>query len=183
MSILLINSAPFTTEFIDPICELFAKKKINYKTVNYNDLPESLDSFKGIIISSSPMGDDIIDEQLPLYQWIKNYSKPIIGSCHGHQLLGSLYGSEIIINKESEEGVMPIEFIKDDELFNGLSKIFMVEQHHKKSVTIPINFEHLAQSSGCKNQIMKHHSKPFYGCQFHIEKAPELLINFANLCN
>lgn len=181
--ILIINSAPFTQEFVDPIINLFKEEGINFRLVDYDKIPEEKNNFSGVIISASPKGDDIIEKQLPFYQWIKNYSKPIIGSCHGHQLLGVLFGSKVIMGKEAEEGIYPVQVMKNDVLFEDLMTIFKVEQHHIKSITLPISFNLLASSGQCKNQIMKHNYKPIYGCQFHLEKSLELLLNFVKICN
>lgn len=181
-NILLINSAPFTKEFVQPIVNLFNKKKVDYKLINYTEIPETIGHFTHVIISASPKGDDIINEQLPLYKWLKDYNNPVLGSCHGHQLMGVLYGSEIIIGHESEEGFHSITIKKDDVIFQDLENTFEVEQHHVKSITVPVEFEVLASSERCKNQIMKHKIKPFYGCQFHVESRLDLVVNFIELC-
>ena len=150
---------------------LFNKVCISYSIVDYKDIPENKNNYRGVIISASPKGDDITQEQLPFYQWIPEYSKPIIGSCHRNQLLGTLFGSRIIMGKEAEEGIFPVQVMKNDVIFEGLKTIFKVEQHHIKSITLPISFNLLASSGQCKNQIMKHNYKPIYGCQFHIEHS------------
>lgn len=180
-NILIINSAPFTNEFVQPIVELLNKNKVNYNLINYTEIPENTDLFTHVIISASPKGDDIINEQLPIYEWLKDFNKPVLGSCHGHQLMGVLFGSEIIFDEESEEGFHPITVLKDDGIFNNMPIAFEVEQHHVKSVTLPQNFKLLASSERCKNQIMKHKSRPFYGCQFHVESSLDLVMNFVNL--
>jgi len=87
------------------------------------------------------------------------------------------------MGKEAEEGIFPVQVMKNDVIFEGLKTIFKVEQHHIKSITLPISFNLLASSGQCKNQIMKHNYKPIYGCQFHIEHSLELLLNFVKICN
>jgi len=51
---------------------LFNKVCISYSIVDYKDIPENKNNYRGIIISASPKGGDIIQEQLPFYQWIPN---------------------------------------------------------------------------------------------------------------
>lgn len=182
--ILIINSAPFTGDFVNPIIDLYLENNIPFMAIDYTNIPESLDQYSGVIISASPRGDDIIDEQLPFYQWLKDYDNPVLGSCHGHQLMSILFGSQLIIGNESEEGMHAIEMKAYDELLIALpGKNWMVEQHHIKSTTLPNGFIQLASSDRCSNQIMKHNNKPMYGCQFHIESQPELLMNFSVLCD
>ncbi|MDA3893293.1 MAG: hypothetical protein PF517_16645 [Salinivirgaceae bacterium] len=180
-NILIINSAPLTLEFIKPLVELFTSKKIKHKPISFNEIPKNLDDFSHIIISASPKGDDIIHEQVPIYQWIREYNKPILGSCHGHQLLGVLYGSNIIIGKECEEGFLNIRSIENDPIFSDIQSSIVVEQHHVKSISLPNDFKLLASSEKCKVQLMKHKEKPFYGCQFHIESRLDLVMNFVEL--
>lgn len=180
-NILIINSAPFTKEFVQPLVDLFNNKNIDYKLINYIEIPDNKELFTHVIISASPKGDDIIDEQLPIYQWLKDFNKPVLGSCHGHQLMGVLYGSKIIVGDECEEGINSIEQKEEDPIFKDIEKTIMVEQHHVKSINLPKKFKLLASSCKCINQIMKHHNKPFYGCQFHIESRLDLVMNFVNL--
>lgn len=180
--ILIINSAPFTQEFTNPIIEFFKSKNIAFKTVSYLNLPSKLDNYSGIIISASPKGDDIIDEQLPIFQWLKTHTKPVLGSCHGHQLMGMLFGSSLYEKPESEEGMCDIQFLQQDNLLNNLANPLLVEQHHIKSISMPKNFIHLAKSDNCRNQIMRHKTLPLYGCQFHIEHLDTLLLNFSLIC-
>ncbi|MBW6535614.1 MAG: hypothetical protein K0B11_11435 [Mariniphaga sp.] len=53
---------------------------------------------------------------------------------------------------------------------------------HNDSISIPPDFELLATSKTCHNQIMKHRNKPLYTCQFHPEYHKHKLIqNFLNI--
>jgi len=148
--ILIINSAPFTLEFVEPITDLFNKRKIPYNLVSFDEIPDKKEKYAGIIISASPRGNDIIDTQLPYYPWLLNYKKPVIGSCHGHQLIGVLHGSSLIINHEAEEGIHTIDFDTKNILFSELKSPLNVEQHHIKSISLPKQFDLLASSEKCK---------------------------------
>ncbi len=179
--LLLINSAPFTTEFVQGIQDFMQAQNQPCQLVPYHAIPENKEDYAGVIISASPRGDDIIAEQLPLYAWLKDNNKPVLGSCHGLQLMGVLWGAELKINNEAEEGRHTIFFKKDDALFKGLPTPYTVEQHHIKSIGLPAGFDLLASSEKCAVQVIKHKSKPLYGAQFHVENAPDLLLNFLNV--
>jgi len=181
MNILIINSAPYTSDFVDPIKDTLNKNAVNFKTVNYNNIPFYINNYNGIIISASPMGDDIVGTQLPYYEWIKKSDIPILGICHGHHIIGVLHGSELIKNTQQEEGICLIDIMRDDPIFAGFKKTMIVEQHHNKSISLPLNFILLASSDKCKVQVIKHKIKPVYSVQFHAEKYPEILFNFLKI--
>ena len=183
--ILLVNNAePRITEFIIPIEKIIERMgsisiSIEYcECINFN-----FENFDGAILTGSPQGDDIVEHHLPYFLWVKQFNKPILGICAGHHVAGFMYGSEILRGKESEIGDFVVEIIKEDLLFNGMDNFFKVKQMHNDSITLPKNFELLATSKNCKNQLMKHKQKPLYTCQFHPEFYNHKLIkNFINIC-
>lgn len=58
---------------------------------------ERLAEFQGVIISGAPILLSEIDPTRYLIQfnWIRNWDKPLLGICFGHQILGMLHGAEI----------------------------------------------------------------------------------------
>jgi GMP synthase (glutamine-hydrolysing) len=135
-------------------------------------------------MTGSPQGDDIVEHHSPYFQWIKSCEKPIFGICAGHHITGFLFGAEILKSEEPESGDFEVEIIKNDPLFTGSSSILKVKQMHNDSITLPADFELLATSKTCKNQIMKHKHKPIYTCQFHPEFYNHKLIhNFIEICS
>lgn len=85
-------------------------------------------------------------------------------------------------NKEPESGDFNVEITKPDPLFDEMPNSIRVKQMHDDSITLPTEFELLATSTTCKNQLMKHKQKPIYTCQFHPEfYNPELIKNFVKL--
>ena len=181
MKILIINSAPYTDEFVEPIVRTIIKAAVKSELVGYDNIPEDLDCYGGVIISASPKGDDIIHAHLPYYQWIRSSLKPILGICHGHQFIGVLYGSDLIINKQSEDGEHLVSIEEDNPLFAGYERSFKVEQHHKDSITLPEEFRLLASSMRCRVQAMVHQVRPIYTVQFHAENNPRIILNFAEI--
>lgn len=183
--ILLVNNAePGITEFTRPIEKIIARVGSTSISIDYGECTKfNFNNFDGVILTGSPQGDDIVEHHLPYFQWIKQFNKPILGICAGHHVTGFMYGSEILRSKEPETGDFEIEIIKDDLLFKGTAKLFKVKQMHNDSITLPKDFELLATSKNCKNQLMKHNQKPLYTCQFHPEFYNHKLIeNFITIC-
>lgn len=176
MQILVINSAPYTLEFVTPILEILKDEECYL--VNYNSIPRSLHEYDGVIISASPKGDDIINKQIINYQWIFECSIPVLGICHGHQMIGKMFGAKIISNGQEEEGIFKIDNIMNNPILGNKGDINQVEHHHEYAITIPEEFHLLAKSDKCMNQAMAHKLKPIFTVQFHAEKHPETLLNF-----
>jgi GMP synthase (glutamine-hydrolysing) len=183
--ILLVNNAePGITEFAKPIEKIVEDVGSSSVFIEYKEcLNFNFNEFDGAILTGSPQGDDIIEHHLPYFRWIQNFDKPVLGICAGHHITGFMYGSKILRSEEPESGDFEVEILKEDPLFEGLSNLFKVKQMHNDSVTLPDEFELLASSEICKNQLMKHKTKPLYSCQFHPEFYNHQLIrNFISLC-
>lgn len=183
--ILIVNNAePGILEFAAPIEKIVTSAGARPHFVEYADcLKTDLTTFDGIILTGSPQGDDIVAHHAPFFQWIKHYEKPVFGICAGHHITGYLYDSELLRSQEPESGDFEVTVIQDDPLFNGLPKTIIVRQMHNDSITLPHDFELLATSSTCENQLMKHREKPLYTSQFHPEfYNHELIVNFLQLC-
>lgn len=183
--ILIVNNAePGITEFTNPIEKIVTESGFISVTIEYAGcLDFNFDTFNGVILTGSPQGDDIVEHHLPYFLWIKNFNKPVFGICAGHHITGYLYGSKILRSKEPESGDFLVNIVKNNPLFVGMPETFRVKQMHNDSITLPEDFELLATSRTCHNQLMKHRAKPFYTCQFHPEYYNHKLIkNFLSIC-
>src|SRR3989338_11182915 len=171
MKILIINNAEKNRrEFIKPIELLFRKKGILFDTIEYSELPKDgpLD-YNAVVSSASPRGNNIVDSHAKFYVWVRTTHIPFLGICAGHQIIGKLFGAQLVRDKEQEIGDLPIYVDVNDPIFAGLGKTFVVRQGHNHAITLPEEFVLLAHSDNCKVQVMKHRLKPIYTCQFHAE--------------
>lgn len=183
--LLIVNNAePDIREFANALIEIVKTANVDTQYIDYAECPKTdLNAFDGIILSGSPQGDDIVEHHAPFFRWIIDYKKPVLGICAGHHVAGHLYGSELLRSHEPESGDFEISIIKPDPIFNELPNTILVKQMHNDSITLPHDFELLATSSTCKNQMMKHREKPLYTCQFHPEyNNHQLIDNFVMLC-
>jgi GMP synthase (glutamine-hydrolysing) len=184
--ILLVNNAePGITEFAKPIEKLIFNAGATPVFIEYTVCHQLIpDEFNGVILTGSPQGDDIVEHHLPYFQWIRYFEKPILGICAGHHVTGVMYGSKLLRSEEPESGDFEIDLVKSDPLFKDLPNTFVVKQMHNDSITLPNDFELLATSKTCYNQLMKHKHKPLYTCQFHPEYYNhDLIQNFIKLCS
>ncbi|MBN2166977.1 MAG: gamma-glutamyl-gamma-aminobutyrate hydrolase family protein [Marinilabiliaceae bacterium] len=181
MRFLIINSAPYTLSFVDPIIIALQNNLFDYDLVTYNNIPDSMLMYNGIIISASPKGDDIINEHIPFYKWIINSQTPLLGICHGHQLIGVMYGAALNKKDQSEEGMVKIDVIKNNLLLGRKGTSHIVEHHHEYGISLPCDFELLAKSPNCEVQAMKHKHKSIYSVQYHAEHHIKTIMNFINI--
>ncbi len=185
MKTLIINSAESKERaFVDPIAiALINQTKLDLK--EYRDIDSSFNPsvYDAIIISASPKGDNgNFKERMSHFWWLVDCNTPILGICAGHQLIGVTFGAILIKDSESEEGILEIDRLKNEPLFDGYEKKLMVTHHHKDSITLPDDFELLASSPTCKNQAMKHQSKMIYSMQWHAEESNlDIIQNFIKL--
>jgi GMP synthase (glutamine-hydrolysing) len=165
------SKTPFIEEIVDEFCD--------FKTIPFFDLTAEMTiECKGMIISGAPIliTEINMERYLNHVLWIKEFTKPILGICFGHQLLGLLhgaFGSKMREDRDWQE----IETFIDCPLFDKLPSTFDMMEDHCESISIPENFELVASSDVCVNEAMKHKEKPFFGVQFH----PEVSGNFGRI--
>lgn len=184
MKILIVNNAEKNRrEFVEPIERLFHGKDIPFDSIEYSEMPNArLDDYGGFISSASPRGNDIVENHTRFYEWVKTTEKPFLGICAGHQIIGKLFGAQLIRDKEQEIGDVLVYVDAEDPIFAGLGKAFLARQGHNDAITLPKEFILLAHSDKCKVQVMKHDSKPIYSCQFHAEILNQkLILNFVKI--
>ncbi len=122
---------------------------------------------------------------------LRETSKPVLGICGGHQLIGMLSGgeAEALPKGREEYGFFEVSITARDPLFEGFRDSLEVNQQHFWHVTrLPDSFSPLASSANCPVQAMRHRERRIYGVQFHPEYYDDahpdgrrLLANFFSL--
>ena len=165
---------------------------------------------RAVVISGhSTLIDDYDPRDLaPLVELIHETSRPMLGLCGGHQLIGLTFGGQaaalgplapgerdtnpdVAPGMRKEWGPCRVEISGNDPLFAGLDATVVVEQRHYWELKgLPAGFVPLASSEACAIQAIRHEHRPLYGVQFHPEKYSEdypdgraILINFFRLAH
>lgn len=146
-----------------------------------------LSAYDGIIISGAPilLSEEGTESYIPYFEGLKSYTKPVLGICFGHQILGALEGGTVeIIDEDRDWQEITYE---DHPLFKKLDHpVRMMEDHCE--VLLPKNkYRIIAQSVACKNEAMIHKDLPRIGVQFHPETSgktgEQFIWNFLELCD
>ena len=158
-------------EFVKPIVDLISERCV---IKHYSELKEEeVNIAEKIIICGTALKDNEYLNNLDNFNWIKNCDRPILSICSGMQIVGLVFGSELI--KEKEIGMKRIDIEKENKLF---SKNFEVYELHSNSLIDANNFEILAKS-GEIIQSIKHKNKEIYGIIFHPEvRNHKIIENF-----
>lgn len=133
---------------------------------------ENVDKYDKIIISPGP---GIPSEAGQLPEFLKRYArrKPILGICLGHQALGEFFGGKLKNLSEVYHGVAtPIDIVKDDYLFDGISSGTEVGRYHSWVVDtedFPDELEITAMSADGAVMALRHRELDIRGVQFHPE--------------
>jgi GMP synthase (glutamine-hydrolysing) len=143
-------------------------------------IAESLADAKGIILSGAPWS--VTEDNAPIPD--KNIFKldiPILGICYGLQLLGKIFGGDVLRSTKREYG--SAEFLpSSDPIFHGLPESTTVWMSHGDKLTkLPDGFEVIGKTSNSEFAGIKKGN--IYGLQFHPEvthtkEGKKILKNF-----
>jgi GMP synthase (glutamine-hydrolysing) len=150
--------------------------------------PETLQRFKGIILSGSP--HSILNPQSPRFQsGLLSLNIPVLGLCYGHQHICTTLGGSVSRGTIREYGRARLNITHNEGIFKGLEKIEQVWMSHGDTVSaIPEGFEILGSTEDCVYAAIGDKKRNFYGLQFHPEvtdtpNGMKILDNFIGICN
>ncbi len=140
---------------------------------------------------------------------------PILGICQGHQLIGHCFNRDLRKIRrlpdepmrkcrpgEPDTGALAghpgyyyanafaeVKILRADPIFAGLTRHIRVRENHRCEIKkLPRGFSHLATSSECAYEMIRHGEQPLYGMQFHAEcwakpymAGRTILLNFFRL--
>lgn len=123
----------------------------------------------GIIFTGGP--ESVYKTGAPLPEDdIFNLGIPILGICYGMQAIAFCLGGEVQASEKQEFGRTNVQFLTDNDLFEGLPSESSTWMSHVDSVTcMPKGFSCIAQSKNTAIAAFAHKEKQFYGVQFHTE--------------
>ena len=166
--------------------DLEVDTKIVPNTISFDELIK--DDIKGLVLSGGAPRIGLEDELGNTAEYLEKATFPILGICAGHHFMGRFFGGMVIPSKTPEFGKIELKIIKQDQLFEGVTKKSIVWESHNDEVSVPPNdFIILAKSENCKIQAMRHKNKPLYGLQFHpevehTEFGERIFSNFVKIC-
>ncbi len=160
-------------EFVQPIVNIVNKEwKIkHYSKVSKNDISVA----DKVIICGTSLKDNRFLEDLKLFEWLKNFDKPVLGICAGMQIIGLNFGAKLVLKKEI--GMIKVEMKKENILFDNDFEVYCL---HGNSLSNLKQFEILAKSETSVQVIKKDN---IYGILFHPEVRNENIVkNFIAIC-
>uniref|UniRef100_UPI003F6AFCBE glutamine-hydrolyzing GMP synthase n=1 Tax=Polaribacter sp. TaxID=1920175 RepID=UPI003F6AFCBE len=150
----------------------------------YNKIPESLDSFKAVILSGSPnsvRGENVLHPDLSEIRG----KKPLLAVCYGAQYLAHFSGGKVAESNTREYGRANLSFIKKYEaFFKNISEGSQVWMSHSDTIKeLPTNSVLLASTKDVQNAAYKINGELTFAIQFHPEvyhskDGKQLLSNF-----
>ena len=144
------------------------------------NLENGIGNWEKVIISGAPILLSQIEdptEYIEKARTILNLEIPVLGICFGHQIIGMHYGAQCKMGEEDRADQL-IHQIVEDSIFSGLEQSFVMMQDHCEYINVPDSFIHLGRSAVTEVEVMKHQSKPIYGCQFHPEVSGKTGLQF-----
>ncbi|RSK40553.1 glutamine-hydrolyzing GMP synthase [Mangrovimonas spongiae] len=149
----------------------------------YNKIPNHLENYHAVILSGSPFSVRAENAPHPDLSNIRG-KKPMLAVCYGAQYLAHFSGGEVAPSNTREYGRANLSFVKEDDLFNGISKGSQVWMSHSDTIkALPTNGELLASTHDVENAAYKINGETTYALQFHPEvyhstDGKQLLENF-----
>jgi len=176
-------------EFVHPIAETlkrsgFRSKVMHFKVMHCKEIGKNemdmdgLENFSRIILCGTALKDNVYAEQLDFFHWIRDWKKPVLGICAGMQVVGRIFGGNIV--PQPAIGLEKIEIPEDSPLMGEQREIEGYHLHNY-GVTLPDRFRLLAGSPTCVEAFC-HEKLPIYGIIFHPEVRNRWILDrFARL--
>jgi anthranilate synthase/aminodeoxychorismate synthase-like glutamine amidotransferase len=190
MTFLLIdNYDSFTYNLYHYLCEIGVS--VNVVRNDALSAAEALEQgTQGIILSPGPCTPNESGICPDVLRLAAQKNVPVLGVCLGHQVLGQVFGGQVIRAPVPVHGKIDAIFHRSEGVFKNLPSPFMATRYHSLIVdkaSLPETLYVTAENKDGLIMGLRHNSKPLYGVQFHPESIAsqyglDLLKNFAELC-
>lgn len=164
--------------------------KASLERVTLADDCPTLDGFTHLVVSGSEASilddDPWVPPQLALIQEAARRRVPVLGSCHGHQMIARALGGQVGRAAVPELGWIPVDVDPCASMFAGLNTpAWVFVSHFDEVVSLPEEFQVTARSPRCAIHAFCHAELPVWGVQSHpeigIAEGEELLRRFKEL--
>jgi GMP synthase (glutamine-hydrolysing) len=175
----------FGSQYTQLIARAVREANVYCEIIPYHKPFEYEPGLKGIILSGSPFS--VNDENAPDVDIQSMISRlPVLGVCYGAQLTAKKFGGRVEKSSKREYGRAILQILKDDRIFEGMSKQSQVWMSHADSVKeIPAGFELLADTQSIPIAAFRKtdDKEILYAVQFHPEvyhsiEGKKLIRNF-----
>ena len=178
MLLLVDNGSVFTKD----IASTLSNFDVNFEQKSFDEINhEDIGKFDSFILSGRRNNNSEMNAtNSKIILHVINNKKKLLGICYGAEILtltlgGTIRKSSVI---RGEQDVISNE----NSLCNGKNTVF--ESHSYEISKLGNSLEGIAESSNCKNEIVKHKELPIYGTQFHPEMSNDgqsMIKKFVNL--
>ena len=186
MKVLVIdNYDSFVFNLVHLIHEIGVRNIVVRK--NNKIIIDEIEDYDKILLSPGP-GLPVHAGIMPDIIRVYAAKKSILGVCLGHQAIAESFGSKLINLKEPLHGIASkMDILKNDYLFDGISKSFTVGHYHSWVVAneLPVKLDCISRDE--KNNIMaiRHNEYDIRGVQFHpesvlTENGKQIITNWIN---
>lgn len=165
-------------EFVRPVENILKQSNIEFCTEHYARIAQDdIDEAEKVVICGTALKDFAYFENVDKFGWLREFEKPVLGICAGFQIIGKIFGNEIVEN--TRIGQFKVDVLQKTRLTSKmeLHSYFL----NSNAVNIEKPFVVVAKS-GQLTCMIKHKSKEIYGCLFHPEVLnPEIIVNFCGM--